>query len=831
VAIREQMSYLDKPRSGLALGGIGTGSLELRRDGIFRNWTIFGNTPLGQAPAVPFIDDSMLFFLVRYQVQGQNPKLKILQIDEGYKIGNVLCQQYAHPWLSGIGRTEYEGDFPFIRMKFTDDEMPLEVTMEAWSPFVPHDVKNSSLPTAIFNLSVKSLTRKPVDVMILASMRNAVGYDCPDRVYKARIVEEKGIKLVEHSAGKLPARHATAGSMAIASLSDKSTYYAGWDHFHPYYERLIRSRVLPNDDFTKDRSWRQGGSRKITAGPGCFASIAVSKKLTAKSPTLDNTFVAAWHFPNLYSKSGTHIEGRYYANAFRSAAAVVGYVAKNAKGLRTATQRFHDAFFDSSLPEFVNEQIASNLNTFRTSTWLTKAGDFGCQEGTLPDRAMGPLATIDVAMYGSISTAALFPSLDRSALLAHMRLQSDIGAINHGIGHDFTTGDKQESVTGRLDLPSQYVVMAMRNFFWTGDRDYLEEIWPSIKAAINYVVEHRDQNGDGMPDMGGAMCTYDNFPMFGVASYVCSCWLSALGAAAVGAELLGDAAAQDTFTRLLDNGRTTFEDLLWTGDYYRLYNDKGGPKGDIDDGCLTDQIIGEWANHLSGVAPMLKNRAHVRKALRTIMTQCYSQEVGLSNCSWPEDGWLHDIPEDVWADQANTVWTGVELAFASFLIYEGMWKQGLEVIRNVDDRYRRLGLYWDHLEWGGHYYRPQSAWAILNASLGLAINNGAYTFAPKMPGDDLKLFFAHGKGTAHYVRKLLKTGERISIEAATGAFSCSRLTLALKTKDATRVVIKARGKVLSERAYSAIIESGSLTVEFKRGLTVREGDSVSLTVH
>ena len=45
------------------------------------------------------------------------------------------------------------------------------------------------------------------------------------------------------------------------------------------------------------------------------------------------------------------------------------------------------------------------------------------------------------------------------------------------------------------------------------------------------------------------------------------------------------------------------------------------------------------------------------------------------------------------------------MAFASLLIYEGLFDEGLMVVRNVDDRYRRWGMYWDHQEFGGHYFR------------------------------------------------------------------------------------------------------------------------------
>lgn len=39
-------------RSGIALGGIGTGSIEMRADGNFYNWSIFNNYPKGSGKAL-----------------------------------------------------------------------------------------------------------------------------------------------------------------------------------------------------------------------------------------------------------------------------------------------------------------------------------------------------------------------------------------------------------------------------------------------------------------------------------------------------------------------------------------------------------------------------------------------------------------------------------------------------------------------------------------------------------------------------------------------------------------------------------------------------------
>src|SRR5687767_12363021 len=75
-AVVERHSAADRARSGIALGGLGTGSVELRKDGQFYNWTIFNNQPLGTGPAFDFATypnndalESMQFFVVRYQEQ------------------------------------------------------------------------------------------------------------------------------------------------------------------------------------------------------------------------------------------------------------------------------------------------------------------------------------------------------------------------------------------------------------------------------------------------------------------------------------------------------------------------------------------------------------------------------------------------------------------------------------------------------------------------------------------------------------------------------------------------------------------------------------------
>src|SRR5271157_82916 len=95
-----------KPRSGIALGGIGTGSFELRQDGVFYNWTIFNNKPLNNGPAFPFAHNSMLFFVVRFQEKGKEPKMRLLQIEDHFGAAGIIDHPhfYVFPWISGVDK-------------------------------------------------------------------------------------------------------------------------------------------------------------------------------------------------------------------------------------------------------------------------------------------------------------------------------------------------------------------------------------------------------------------------------------------------------------------------------------------------------------------------------------------------------------------------------------------------------------------------------------------------------------------------------------------------------------------------------------------------------
>ena len=801
----EHFSGSARVRSGMALGGIGAGYFELRKNGRFYDWNIFNNFPkeTGAAFTLPDgeIEDrtaSLLFFEVRYQVEGEQPRIKLLQLNDSLYEGTVMGAAFIFPWMQAVESIEYSARFPIATLLFSDPDMPFDVRLQAWSSFIPHDVKNSSLPLVYFDFEVRAKTSRKVDVMLLMTARNNTGYDTPARSYTTKIDKADGVLTVSMGSGEMDEHASSWGQIAIASLSRESTYYTGWGHLHPYYEQVLRHSALPNIDDTNGQksvgdplpAWlpRTNGRNAIDKksqrlqvhDPDVFCSIAHSFSLRETGETHAHTFLYAWNFPNLYNEKtfrvqGTEIEGHYYSNFFSSAKEVIAYGAQQRAELKRRTVEFLDNFFASDADVEVLEQVNSQLNTFFTSGRLVKSGDFGVLEGLSATWSWGPIATIDVMFYGTAPIIALFPELQKATMRCHARAQSPSGEINHGLLKDFGRGeDNTAGVSHRVDLPGQFVIMVLRDFFWTNDQTYLHELMPAVERAIEYVLRERSGNDGAMPITKNIETSYDNFPMFGYASYLLSQWTCAMAGAREASLQLKDIAAAERYELLQTKTRERMEQSLWNGNYYRLFSEPNAANahGDEGEGCLTDQCAGLWAAHASGLGELLPVE-HTQAALHSILTRNYDPSLGLRNCSFRADGGLSDIDPNTWVDQANTPWTGVELAFASLLIFEGLYHEGIAVAKNVNARYRKNGLYWNHQEFGGHYFRPMSAWSIVNALLGFSIQCGRLTFDPKIARTDLKLFFATSTGTGHYRR----TGRKTRIVCLTGKIVFNELRM------------------------------------------------------
>lgn len=725
----------------MALGGIGSGFFVAYTDGTFREWCIANNIPLGTGPEFRLHEASMLFFQIKISQSGKPVRILLLQVEDELNAAAIKDHQYhyMYPWMKGADYVSCDACVPFVTFQYRWDDEPIEVTLSAWSPLIPNNVKDSSLPAAFFELTWRWLSKEHAEITALCVARNPVGYATKEKITTVQRLRSENLSGYQAGAQMMSQVASDYGTQAVLAANSSATCYLGWEHLHPYYERLLREQGLPEFDDTSARIITDNHTGRKRSMERVFNTAGVAHH-TAETPEQTVRFVYSWHFPNLKAQDitapseiapgylevlsndtadsvqrpeqSTHIEGHYYTNFFSSASEVATYCMHQWQRLKCASEKFlHDQQLLTQIPHIAHLANAQ-LNTLRTSSWLTKSGDFGILEGINPWKSFAGLATTDVAAYGQIAVTMLYPELDRATWSAHRRLQKDNGIVAHSITKNFRTTRNSELSGKRLDMPGQFAALSLRAALLHGEINHLREAAGAAQKALEYVLRQRDQNGDGLPDMEGIMCSFDNFPMYGLSPFVAGQFLAGVAALVKALETLGEYSNAQQWRELLSRGRDTLDRECFNGRYYILCSgDHTHPR---DEGCLIDQCLGQLLALQCGAEPVFSPE-HCRIALQHIFKLNYRPEQGVRNCTWPGDGWLHPVADDCWVDQANTVWTGSEFAYAALCLWNDLPDIAKEVLNNIEKRHRRWGIVFNHQEFGGHYFRPLSAWSVIHA--------------------------------------------------------------------------------------------------------------------
>lgn len=147
-------------KSGVPLGGIGVGKIELLTDGGFGDFTNQHNwdRPYGWAKGA--------FAAVRVQAGNAAPVAKLLR--------RAGTEEYAG--VTNVAHTHFQGWFPRAEMVYEDADLPIQVRLEAFSPLIPHDPKNSALPVACLAYTLTNPTHAPVKASVLLAWPNLLGW-------------------------------------------------------------------------------------------------------------------------------------------------------------------------------------------------------------------------------------------------------------------------------------------------------------------------------------------------------------------------------------------------------------------------------------------------------------------------------------------------------------------------------------------------------------------------------------------------------------------------------------------------------------------------------
>nr|MBA3947722.1 hypothetical protein [Herpetosiphonaceae bacterium] len=446
------------------------------------------------------------------------------------------------------------------------------------------------------------------------------------------------------------------------------------------------------------------------------------------------------------SKADTLVRNQY-ATRFDDSWAVARYVIEQQERLEGQTRRFHTAFFSSTLPVAVLDAVSANIVPVRSTTcfWLEDGKFFG-YEGCFDDGGCCDGTCTHVWSYAQ-TVAFLFPTLEREMRRIEFCVETDdtgymVFRTFQTFGEHFiwTWGDQAPEAAADGQMGS--ILRVLREWQLSGDREWLNKVWPGVKRALSYATQHWDTDGDGVLD-GRQHNTYD-IEFYGPNPLCGLYYLAGLRAVEALAEVMNEPALAERCRATFERGSKRLDELLWNGSYYvQRLADVNAHKYQHGLGCLSDQMLGQLQARILNLGDLVPAE-HSKTALASIFAHNFKRsfsrhtntqrsyvlndEAGLLMCSWPEGG--RPKYPFVYSDE---VWTGTEYHVAAHLIYEGHVAEGLEIVEALRARHdgvRRNP--WNEVECGHHYARSMSSWALLLALSGAHCDMGRkeLSFAP-----------------------------------------------------------------------------------------------------
>lgn len=797
--------------SGIALGGIGSGSVELLPDGEFHYWLIANQPRITESCCEKKVDDGegsagALSFWVRESKEDSAPVVRKL----GMKTEAEDFTYRMFGWNKPIEKIEFNGRFPVCDLNYIDSALSCKLSLKAVSPLVPHNSDVSATPGFYMEFAVENPTDSEMKISLAGALEpnfanqkegnknslhkigDGVGIhiepvkksDSPScgnfclsvdgdgeksyitadyyRFMKEYIasssfgVSQESFLFSFREKGSLP--NSTVGTkpatvplnldlLSNAKLDELCKTYAQY----PFAESFLSRVRYCNPDFLSKRKEKLAFLRcclrqqlKIAKN---FGSCALCSEVTLKPGEKKNIrFILTWYFPNLKNEKG-EILGHYYENLYNSSLDANKFLAENYCKVCKSAKDFAELLYSTNLPEFYPDAWSSNLSPLVKSSVYLKNGNFGLWEGL----GFCGLHTTDITYHASFSLINLFPDLQKKQMKMGAEYQRKDGRVHHLFKPDMKSTDKGFD---RVDMNMQFVLMVLRDYLFTGDREYLVSMWGNVRRAMDS-IEKLDTDGDGLPDYDTKRNTYDAWNFSGTPAYISFLWLAALKAATIIADRVGMKSYAERWNGILERGKKYVEEKLWNGEFYNLWRNDSV----TDESLMTDQLDGEWFLRMMGLEGNISDE-RVRSVLEIIFRNNFDRESGLLNATCPEgrNTTIHTYKNC----QAEAVWTGIGYAFSALALSVGLKDVADKEIKSINDNQMRFGTFWDHWECGHHYTRPMSSWSILHGLAGLSVDyankelvlnpvDKNISFPLCLPGVLAKVKFTDGKCDIEYI--------------------------------------------------------------------------------
>lgn len=744
---------------GAPVGGLGAGTFSRSFRGEFERWHL--KTGVHKYQSVP----ANQFSVFAKREGDSTAYAQVLATDA--PSDNTLS---AWKWNYPVGHGDYAALYPKSWFHYKTAEMPVELTVEQFSPILPNNYKETSYPVAIYDWYAVNPGQTKVTVSIMFSWTNMVGWFRGTRhdfqeannlqnINTARNEQINGgvMKgIVFDRLRKTPVQEDWDGQFAIAAVESpgvKVSYVQtfmtsrdGADVWAPFSS----SGVLPSLPF----HFASGGEPLAGAIAVEFTLAPGEKK---KIP-----IVIAWDFPVVEFGSGRKWLRRY-TDFFGASGTNAWQIARTALLQEDNWSRAIDSWQalyinNASKPVWYRGMLFNELYYLADGGTLWGHEMQAARNGPAADSWKRQTfiylecfdypyySTLDVLFYGSMPVVKFWPALDKASIrefadtvnqeipteyLWIWKTQQDTkpvfrerkvkGALPHDLGNPaedpviLVNQFDWQNTNRWKDLNTKYVLMVWRDFFIEGktDLDFLRYNYADVKQAMEYLRQF-DHDGDGMIENEGYPDqTYDTWVTRGASAYSGGLYLAALRATEEMARALGDSSTSSQYHSLFERAQATYIKKLWNGTYFNY--DSGSS---YRDSIMSDQLAGQWYANLTGLGDLVPANMRV-SALKKIF------EFNVMKFGNGDMGALNGMTSDgrVLTDneQIQEVWVGTTFGLCAEMVAEGLQQEAFSTAKGIYDVvYEKKGYWFRTPEaWGttgmyraSMYMRPAAIWSM-----------------------------------------------------------------------------------------------------------------------
>lgn len=762
----------DLDRVAFPIGGMGAGMFCLEGNGAISHVSVRHLPEIFHEPCT----------FAAIHVRGIENGTKVLEgnVPEWKKFG------WHDSGLGGGGNTwgfprfeeaTFSARFPFAEIELSDRDLPLDVNLTGWSPFIPTDEDNSGLPAGALEYTFTNTSGGEIDALFSFNTRNFMYRTnrTPSPILKMEsgfILSQTPPQGEEHLEGYFAVYTDSPGAKV-----NYCWFRGGWfDPLTIAWNDIENGTIKENDPGDQ--------------GPG--ASLFVPVKLApGESKTVK--VMMAWYVPRSNINFGPDAETDndrgdfyneadyadmprfyepWYSHRFNGVNEVARYWETNYDDLRRKTALFTETFYSSTLPAEVIEAIAANLTILKSPTTMRQHdGRMWNWEGCGDSWGSCHGSCTHVWNYAQ-AIPHLFPAMERTL----RETEYFVGQNSDGhqvfrnnlpirpVKHDFHAASD-----GQLGG----IMKVYRDWRIFGDNAWAQKFYPQMVKSIEYCIRTWDPREVGALEEPHHN-TYD-IEFWGPDGMCTSFYAAALNVMVeMGRELGKDVSRYEA---LLAKSVDYMENQLFDGEYFYQkvrwqdldapdptaalmfhggYSDEAkailtaeGPKYQYGTGCISDGVLGSLLSLMAGLQDPLdqeKVRSHLLAVHKYNLKQnlldhsnpqrptfALGSDGGLLLCSWPKGG-KPQLPF-VYSDE---VWTGIEYQVASHLISVGEVEKGLEIVRLCRDRYDgRVRNPFNEYECGHWYARALSSYGLLQALTGIRYDAVDKTLhiAPQVKGD------------------------------------------------------------------------------------------------